>query len=237
MAVVQYSGIINQIRGKLNGSVFNKARTIPTLQRKQQQSKGARGFQSEVRNFFSQFQRTWKTLSPSVKLLWQQTADNNPARDRFGNLVILSGYNQYIKASMLAEYANAPAIVTPSGAPAPANSITSQAVIFYGFDSNSAGNVIVEFNLEVELASYSADWGVIVDISLPISAGITQYYGRYTQVFGQVMLASYADDISANLGTRYPVPYPSQRVIIRVRVVHLPSGAVVQESLTTAIIS
>lgn len=53
MAIIQYTAVVNQIRGKLNGSVFNKTKTGYTLQRKQQQSKGDRGFQSEIRGVIS----------------------------------------------------------------------------------------------------------------------------------------------------------------------------------------
>lgn len=234
MAVVQYTAVVNQVRGKLNGSVFNKARTVNTLQRKQQQPVGARGFQSEIRNIFSSAQRRWKSLGISVQEQWQLTASSNPARDRFGNQVVLSGYNQFIKASVLAEYANAPQLTVPYTSPAPDNGFVIADFAAFSFSVASNGSTQIDINADAILDSYSSAWGVILDVSMPISRGVTEYHGRWVNISGSVMTAQWSPIETVVLGVKYPLPQVGQRVRFRWRLVHIPSGAVVSELVESA---
>lgn len=229
MAVVQFTGIVNQVRGKLNGSVFNKSRNANTLQRKQQQTLGSKGFQSEIRNIFSDVQRNWKTTTPSEKNDWQSAAQNNPSRDRFGNQTILSGYNQYIKANIFREYSLNLTANFVDPLPAPAGVLTSFFITDIEFTVTPAGRVSVDFEFNIASSGEQPTLGLIIDISLPISQGVTNYYKRYTFIYGveygnQTIITGTQD-----LGTKYPLPRVSQRVIARARVVYNGNGAVVQE--------
>lgn len=231
MAIIQYTGIVNQIRGKLNGSVFNKARTVSTMQRKQQQAKGARGFQGEVRNFFSRYQRTWRTIGSGNQTSWQLTATNNPARDRFGDLVVLSGYNQFIKASMLAEYAGQTAPTTPYTSPAPpvdASNIFATSVVF---SRSGTGATLFSGTINLDISGSDSDYGVIFDISIPVSTGVTTYHGRYTVVYGGNYSPTSVVLSGVNLGLSFPLPQTGQRMYSRARVVHTGSGAIVFEQI------
>lgn len=229
MAVVQYSAVVTQLRGKLGGSVFNKSKNAYTLQKKQQQPKGARGYQAEVRNFFSKFQRSWKALTNAQRVNWQTCANNNPTRDRFGNQTILSGYNQFVKASMLAEYAGAPALTNPFTGTAPANLLTGVSIADQEFTQSTVGNVTFKCFLEYGAQAYGSPFYLIVDISLPVSAGVMSYHGRWSNVDGAVTAEPSQIDISTNLGDRYPLPVAGNKVFMRVRMVHVTSGTIVQE--------
>lgn len=231
MAIVQYSAIVTQLRGKLGGSVFNKSKNAFTLQKKQQQPKGARGFQSEVRNFFSRFQRTWKTITPSQRTQWGVAASNNPSRDRFGNQTVLSGYNQYVKANMLAEYAGVTAPATPYTSPAPPFDVSGIALNQNSFSLNSLGEPQIQSSYNVDWDTNSADYAFIIDISIPVSAGVTAYHGRYTHVVGRACATLPSGIITVGLGTRYPLPQVGQIIYQRGRVIHVASGAVVFQEI------
>lgn len=230
MAVIQYSALINQMRGKLGGSVFNKSRNAFTLQRKQQQPKGSRGFQSEVRNFFSVFQRSWKSLTNAQRVNWRTCAQNNPTRDRFGNLTVLSGYNQFIKASMLAEYAGAALPTSPFTGAAPANLMELNSIDDGIFQQNADGSTTLILTVSVTTSVDGAPWYVLVDVSIPVSDGVMTYHGRWTHFNS----AETTEDFTVigsvqNLGDRYPMPSQDSKVFIRVRLLHATSGTVVQE--------
>lgn len=229
MAVVQFTGIVNQVRGKLNGSVFNKARNANTLQRKQQQTAGSKGFQSEIRNIFSEVQRSWKVAPAEQKGDWQVAAQNNPSRDRFGNQTILSGYNQYIKANIFRSYALNLIYPDVDPLPAPAGSVTSFFITDLAFSVSGAGRVAVVYEFSLTYDSLPSDMALIIDISLPVSQGVTNYYRRYTFVFGAEQVNDIVVSGIQDLGTRYPLPRVTQRVIARLRVVYLGNGSVVQE--------
>lgn len=234
MAIIQYTGIVNQLRGKLNGSVFNKTKTGYTLQRKQQQSKGSKGFQSEIRNIFSSVQRSWKSVSSVNQIGWQTTANNNPSRDRFGNLVALSGYNQFIKASVFASYLNTTLPGTPYAMPAPSASLGDTEVGSLAFDLSAPNPFLLEFLIALDVSDLSGDFGYLFDIALPVSDGVTVYHGRYVNVWGEVVTSNTSVVRTQNMGTRYPVPPATMEIFVRHRLVHIASGAVVQEIVVKA---
>lgn len=229
MAVVQYTGIVNQIRGKVNGSVFNKSRNAFTLQRKQQQTKGSKGSQSEIRNVFSNVQRQWKLATDNQKADWQLAAENNPTRDRFGNQTILSGYNQFIKANILRWYAYdyVTADVDPSTAPA---SIISNFVLSgISFVRNTDGTVTCAYEFDFDASNTLAGIGWLADISLPVGRGVTTYYGRYVFIAGGIASPSNAINGSVVLSAKYPVPLSGQVIRLRLRLFFGGNGAVVSE--------
>lgn len=231
MAVVQYSAIVTQLRGKLGGSVFNKSKNAYTLQKKQQQPKGSRGYQSEVRNFFAKFQRTWKTITSSQRTQWGVCASNNPTRDRFGNQTVLSGYNQYVKANMLAEYCNTVAPATPYTSPAPPFAVSVIGLGQVVFSISSTGVPQISANPTFDFDTTDSAYGVIMDISLPVSMGVTAYHGRFTNVFGRLADTYSPPPFVEYLGSSYPLPQTGQLMFIRSRVVHIASGAVVYEDI------
>lgn len=227
MAVIQYTGLVNQIRGKVNGSVLNKSRTVNTVQKKQQPPKGNRGFQQESRQDFSIGQRTWKELTPVEQTSWQQAADNNPSRDRFGNQVILSGYNQWLKAYMLGRYANWIISRSAYTAPAPAGDMDIYAIYNQEFFINDEGGVSVNAHIEDYFYTDTPDYGITFDISLPVSAGVTSYHGRWVSVYGEAAPVGWNSNRPVNLGRYYPLPIAGQRVLWRARLIHFQTGAVV----------
>lgn len=229
MAVVQYTGIVNQVRGKLNGSVFNKARNANTLQRKQQQTAGAKGFQSEIRNVFSDVQRQWKDATPQERNDWQEAANNNPSRDRFGNPTILSGYNQYVKANIFRWYAIGQILGFVNPLPAAASPYTAFFINILAFSALATGRVECTFEFSVEGAGDFSNSILLIDVSLPISRGVTTYYKRYSFVYGNGSIEPGVVAGSIDLGTKYPLPRATQRVIARMRVVDVGNGAVTQE--------
>lgn len=230
MAVIQYTGAVNQIRGKLNGSVFNKSRTVFTLQRKQQNPRRAVGFSSEPRNIFSSAQRSWKALSGTQRTQWGLAAVNNPSRNRFGDLVALSGYNQYIKAFMFATYADQSPPTTPDTSPAPPPEVDTWDYSESYWTESVVGQPIFHLDdlLFLRLNDDPGFYG-LVDVGLPISEGVTVYYGRFSFV-GAFESTDFAEETFAqNLGPRYPFPKADQPFIIRIRLVYLPNGSVVYE--------
>lgn len=231
MAVVQYTAVVNQVRGKLNGSVFNKARNANTLQRKQQQPQGQRGNQVEVRSEFNSAQRSWKLLSSSTKSAWALVAANNPDRDRFGDQVILSGYNKYLQARMNTAYNGSAVSNPPPTASEPPLSVT--------LDQSSVPTFTVQSDGSIEAALLvNLQWtgrpviGVGVAISLPVSTGVTRYHGRYVSLGSVTTTGNLsAVSFSKNLGQLFPVPQVGQKIMARITVVSQGNGVVIWRAL------
>lgn len=227
MAVIQYTGLVNQIRGKLNGSVFNKSRGINTLQRKQQQPKGTRGNQSVVRGRFNDIQRAWKDLSPLAQQAWALVAQNNPDRNRFGDQVILSAYNKYIQARMNGLYNGVFIATPPPTAPAEPLDVVTSAVNSLFITPQPDGSVIAAANVTLSLAA-PRSYGLGVAVSLPVSSGVTAYHGRYVAAGNVTATGSLTGQtITDNIGGFYPEPQAGQKVIVRLQAVNPGNGVVI----------
>lgn len=227
MAIIQYTGIVNQIRGKLNGSVFNKSRSVNTLQRKQQAPRRQVGRSATPRNRFSNAQRSWKALTNGQRNQWATAANNNPSRNRFGDLVPLAGYNQYVKAHMFATYAGVTPPTTPDTNPAPDPEFFNDGFGIYSFGQDMAGNTSVSLLLGWFRENTLPDFQIIIDFGLPVSAGVTVYYGRYQFAYATPATEFGTAEPTVQLGTRYPLPQPGQVVYGRIRLVYIPNGTVV----------
>lgn len=233
MAVVQYTGIVNQIRGKVNGSVFNKSRNAFTLQRKQQQTKGSKGSQSEIRNVFSNVQRQWKLATDNERADWQLAAENNPTRDRFGNQTILSGYNQYIKANITRWYALDVIATSVEPSTAPAVAVSGFVLSGLSFTRNTDGTVTCDFEFSWNSDDNLSRFLYIADVSLPVGRGVTTYYGRYVFINGGLNAAINTISGSVVLSSKYHVPVSQQKVILRLRLFYTGNGAQVFEDFQT----
>lgn len=234
MAVVQYTAIVNQVRGKLNGSQFNRSKTANVLQRKAQPSRGMSTSQSAVRGRFADLQRSWKGLTDGQRNDWQLSAANNPARDRFGELVVLSGYNQFIRANLNLRALLFPVVLSPYTLAAPAAPFT----VAGGAVSVSysvVGNVVfIDVGANITVPAYDEDFFFTAQISLPVSDGVTVYHGRWTSVGGYAYIS---DDIEFqnSMPSRYPTPAVGQRVFVKIGVLHLPSGMIVSEQVFSSV--
>lgn len=229
MAIIQYTGIINQIRGKLNGSVFNRSRNAYTLQRKQQPTRAVRGLQSDRRNAFSFIQRSWAGLSTVQKSAWAQAAVDNPTTDRFGEPTILSGYNQFIKANLFRQSAGLGVLASPAVGTAPGVSGLDTFTARRDWSISSAGTPVVTWEVVVTLTGARSGLYIIADIGLPVSNGVTNYYGTYHQVGADISTGTSLREFVRDLGRVYPLPVDGQAMFERIRVVDIERGAVVAE--------
>lgn len=111
---IQTSMLVSQMAGSLNGSSVRRSRYGLVLQKK------ASGLQSNTnslgvrRSIFASIAFAWNLLDPIDKEQWQLYSNDNPQTDRFGNPIILSGYNYFIKIQNFLHTANFSFVNTPN---------------------------------------------------------------------------------------------------------------------------
>lgn len=235
MAIVQYTAIVNQIRGKLNGSVFNKSRNAYTLGRKPSPPKGATQAQSGTRVAFGQVQRTWRVLTEAEKQSWATVAANHPVRDRFGQLVYMSGYNWFIKANMF--NVSIGASIRRMAVP--------NALSQYVLSDLQVGDLELDqidgveriglaFSLQIDQSS-PTPVSALVSISPPVSNGVTKYYGNYYNLTDTQFLANLPVGTRLALSSRIPVRSgfptyePGDLVWVRILFFTIQNGVTYQE--------
>lgn len=233
MAVIQYTGIVNQIRGKLNGSVFNKSRNAYTLQSKQQPTRAVRGFQDMARNAFAEVQRSWAAVSGSSKTAWAVCAENNPTLDRFGDQTVLSGYNQFIKCNLMRLRMGLSILQNPqTTTAAPVSSFSNDG---YSLSPrvDEAGRFRYGYELYYSADSYDPNYYISFEISTPLSRGVTQYYGTWRVLGSAPLSSSNVMDGTTYMSESYPRPVNGQLGAVRIRIVHILTGAVVHEETSS----
>lgn len=231
MAIIQYTAIVNQIRGKLNGSVFNKSHNGYTLQRAQNSRKGSSRAQSIIRQHFAQAQRAWRTLSQQERANVASIASKLPVSNRLGEQVYLNAYNHFVKTNALRLLANEP-ILKQFGTSIDVNVSFDIETASVSSIIDTEGNTTIEGGLS--LLNYQNDNAtnyIFVYISPPISPGVTVYHGRWHFMNSQRLLSNPMApdardlDFAPRIVSTYPSLSSSALVLMKIEIYNLNTGA------------
>lgn len=81
--------------GKLGGHVFTTTRTGATIRTSGSVRNPQSGFQEAVRNEFTKLTQDWRLLTNIQRDSWRNAEENFTRRNRFGDIVRLTGKNLY----------------------------------------------------------------------------------------------------------------------------------------------
>lgn len=174
MALVQFSALVDGIRGKSNGSQFNSTRAGYVLQKKCSQRKGATQAQSAQRASFAYLSKFWRTLTPEQQQANNDASVNYPYTDRFGNTRYYTGNVLLLRSNLnLAQSGLPPIAEVPFTPPvAPVAELSD-------FLATVSGSVLGELFWSLYWTGISAgQYSVQFFYSDPASAGVTNYTGK-----------------------------------------------------------
>lgn len=114
MAVIKYSGLVDQLRGKLNGTVFSRYKTGFSAYKKGQPKRIGSRPQQLMRQNISLASQSWRNVSPGDRDIWASKAALFPVLNRFGDPVTLSPYNYFMKFQLMRSAAGFPQLLTPN---------------------------------------------------------------------------------------------------------------------------
>ena len=97
MAVIQYTALINQIRGSINGTTFSKTKSGFSAFKKPQPRQLKSANQSRINSGFAVNANLWRTLSPAEKTDWSTLAAAHQVYNRLGDLVFISLFLRTLK--------------------------------------------------------------------------------------------------------------------------------------------
>ena len=182
MAIVQYSGLITQIRGKLGGSVLSKFNGGFSMYRKANPSKFGSDTQQQVRSYFSAFAGTWRTLTGSQRNDWNFVALNTPLYNRLGELRPISGFAYFIKYNQFLRDAGQGIVADVAVDLAPAYAL-SLAVSNFSASPGLARFQIDTLDIQLTTISNSADANTaIIYASLPKAYTDFKYFQSWYRV-------------------------------------------------------
>lgn len=113
MAVIQYTGLVSGMQGKLNGSVLSRGRAGQLIYKSPVQRKEPTAAQLSIRSAFSAIAAFWRSLTPTEREDWITIADANPLPNRFGDPMIVSGYSYFQRMLSLGSPFLSPASLAP----------------------------------------------------------------------------------------------------------------------------
>jgi hypothetical protein len=114
MAKVNYGTIVNDARGKVNGTVFSKNKSGAYVRRKVTPANPNTGRQSAARSYLAQLSQGWSgTLNAAERAAWISYAQTYPRLDVFGNAVTLSGMNMFVSLNAVLLNSGLTIITTP----------------------------------------------------------------------------------------------------------------------------
>lgn len=220
MATLKYSGLILDIRGKLNGSQLSKNRSGALLQRKGSQRRFATGAQILQRSKFSTLARYWRTLSPAEQQENSDNAANYPYIDKYGDTRYYTGYQLLLRSNLNRIAIGLPPInIVPATPPAGVVIGDGEALAYYGGIPYSR-QFFVDWGI---LSGSGSGYTAVLFLSPAVSAGNTAYTGKYAQV-GYTMVTNQDIQINGNAVYYHATWMPGLRVFFYISVVHEASG-------------
>lgn len=217
MATIKLGGIVSDIRGSVGGLVFSRNRGGAYVRQRTAPINPKTALQSAIRAIIAQLTAGWGSLlSDAQRAAWAVFAANVPAKNKLGDVIFLSGFNQYIKANTvllnagLAIVADAPILFAlPGEDPTYATEVDA-----------GTGIISVAFDDTRGWVDESGA-GLIVQMGIPVSPGVTFFDGPWRHA-GVIL----GDDVAAPTSpdTTITVPFEvgdGQLVFTRGKVVRL----------------
>jgi hypothetical protein len=96
MAVVKYGSIITQLKGKLDGHVFQRcgqSLSIRSISARKLTSSVAKSVSKKKMGFVAS---SWRSISASQKAAWSAAAPTYPTLDKYGNRIVLTGFQLFV---------------------------------------------------------------------------------------------------------------------------------------------
>lgn len=121
MALIKLTAIVDNISGKLNGTVFAKNKGGHYMRSKSMPSNPKTSFQTAVRARFGAIAQLWGALTQAQRNAWNAMASEFPYKNRLGDTKILSGFalHQKLNTNLAvigkSAISNPPEPVSPAG--------------------------------------------------------------------------------------------------------------------------
>lgn len=198
MAVIKYSGLVDQLRGKLNGTVFSRFHAGFNTYRKGQPSRWGSDTQQQRRQGLSLVASAWKNLTPAQRSDWKYVADNTPVSNRLGDLVTLPAFHYFVKYAFLYKlmgFGNLTGVSTDLTKPYQYSLLTRR----LSATLTDAGYVITELYAQIRIEeSTSLSTYDMFYVSEPLPADYIAYQG--TQYYVGRTITSAGRAVNSTLG-------------------------------------
>jgi hypothetical protein len=166
MALVKWSALVAEVRGKINGTVFARNRYSAFARNKVSPFNPRTARQQEVRAIFAQQSQAWRVLPQEARDAWNRSVEDFLKTNIFGDTVRPSGFTLFIRININLINIGQPTIKFP---PVPVLLNTIKIIQF----KLEAASKIIDITIE---SSEPITHIPLLFVTRPMSPGIT--YGQ-----------------------------------------------------------
>lgn len=227
MAKVKFSGLISEMRGKLNGSVFARNRGGAYIRTKVTPSNPKTDAQVQARALLAEFSQAWRGLTQAQRDSWSSVVAQWATTDIFGDVVNPTGSTLFTRLNINIRLAFGAVIVVPPLAVG-AFPITTLSV-----DVDSTSD---DFILGTHEADVPVNHGLVIEATPALSAGISNANSRFRVI--RVIKENVATNTNvwANYVDKFGTPQAGQKVFVRCKYINNQTGEVSQSLVAQTIV-
>lgn len=227
MALIKLTAFLDQISGKVNGSVFARNKGGAYVRSKSNPTNPQTNLQMGVRSVFSSISQAWRNLTDAQRNAWASISDSLPYQNKLGDTRTLSGFALHQQTNLNLQTVNSPMV----SAPPPVRSIGSVAEIT-SLAMTPTGTDLVGF-----VNGADPDDQVVIFATPPVSPGIKNYkkYLRLLTIDTPDNLEN-GLDLTAQYASTFSTPVVGQRVGFKLVIINSVSGQASASYFTDVIV-
>lgn len=216
-ALVKYTAIVDNISGKLNGSVFARNKGGAYIRSKSNPTNPQTSSQMAQRATFGGVSQLWRNLTPSQRSNWDATAADYPYQNSLGDTKILSGFALHQQLNSNLSVIGQPTVSAPL-APKLINSPESANVL-----TNTSAALAVQANFT---GVDTGDGIVAIYATDGMSAGISNFKKRLRLIDASSLTADYAlsKDLYAAYTALFDAPITGAKIGFKMVVIDNITG-------------
>lgn len=175
MALIKLTAIVDNISGKLNGTVFSKNKGGHYMRSKSMPSNPRTGFQYAVRARFGAIAQLWGALTEAQRDAWRAVANEFPYRNRLGDTKILSGFALHQKLNTNL------AIIGQSFLSNPPEPVSPPGIVSVSATANEDGNIL-RINANLAEGVSSTPYSAVVMATPPLRNGVSNFDNQLREI-------------------------------------------------------
>lgn len=175
MALIKLTAIVDNISGKLNGSVFARNKGGHYVRSKSNPTNPRTGIQSSARAAFASIAAAWRGLTGAQRSAWNGATNDFPYQNKLGDTKTLSGFSLHQKLNRNLQLVGAAALTVPNS---PVNTAAPT-------DMTLVNGGVGELTLQGDLNADTAAGALLVYATPAISPGINNFTNRL-RLIGQL---------------------------------------------------
>ena len=215
MALIKLTAIVDNISGKLNGTVFAKNKGGHYMRSKSKPTNPRTAQQMAVRGAFGAISAAWRSLPEAARNAWNEIASDFPYINKLGDSKVLSGFALHQKLNRNIGLVGGAALQYP---PAP-EGVGTISEITPDFD-------VARLRFTGAGLSQPGQSNKVVVYATPaISPGVSNFQNRLRQI----KVADFDDlataiDFTSDYSSLFGAPVVGQKIGIAVRVINENTG-------------